>query len=142
MADLVRTERQQDLDRIRTDVNRLLADSLLRTWPSTRYEAAFPTLDVISQGENLVVLVDLPGVARDDVDITVTNETLTISGRTTPTENGEALWRERFEGGFSRSIRLFVPVKADEVTASFDSGVLRISLPKADEARPRAVKIG
>ncbi|MEW6522714.1 MAG: Hsp20/alpha crystallin family protein [Bacillota bacterium] len=140
MADLVRTERQ-DLDGIRTDVNRLLADSLLRTWPGTRYEGTFPTLDVISKGENLVVLVDLPGVAKDDVDMVVTNESLSISGRTASAENGKALWKERFEGGFSRSIRLFVPVKADEVTASFDNGVLRISLPKADEARPRAVKI-
>lgn len=146
MSDIVRADRERGMDRRRTDMaDRWFSDffPMFRDWSGGRREASFPALDVYSCGDDLVVLMDLPGVEKEDVDITVTNETLTISGRTDGAQGieGDLIWDERFKGSFSRSIKLFVPVKADDVRASFCNGALKIELPKAEDARPRSIQI-
>ncbi len=145
MTDIVRADREREVDRRRSDMDRWVSSlfPMFRDPFSTRREGTFPPVDVYSCGDDLVVLMDLPGVQKEDVDITVTSDTLTISGRVSGGSDveGDALWEERFTGSFSRSLKLFMPVKADDVRATFCDGVLRISLPKADDARPRSVQI-
>lgn len=90
----------------------------------------------------LVALINLPGVEIEDVEITANNDTFTLSGEVkVQGVEGELLWQERTGGHFYRSFKLPVPIKADEVDATFKAGVLRIEMPKIDELKSRTIKI-
>jgi HSP20 family protein len=102
-------------------------------------------LDVCETENEFVVKASLPGVKPDDVQITVHGDTLTIRGETRAEEErkGEQ-WhvRERRHGAFQRSVSFTAPVNADKAQAQYEHGVLVLTLPKADEAKPRQIKIG
>ena len=81
---------------------------------------------------------------KEDFDISLQDDVLTISGeRKTGGEKreGESFRSERFFGTFSRSITLPAPVKADEVKATYEDGVLTVTLPKAEEAKPKKIEV-
>ena len=92
-----------------------------------------------------VIHASLPGIKPDDVQITVHGDTLTIRGELKDEEEkkGEH-WhiRERRSGVFQRSLSLGAPVSSDKAEATFEHGVLTLTLPKAEEAKPRQIKIG
>ena len=95
-------------------------------------------------GMALTLSAELPGISREDVQISIENSVLTISGerkfeKDTKEENYHRI--ERSYGAFSRSFTLPSNVKTDQVAASFKDGVLTIALPKADEAKPRKIEI-
>jgi len=142
MRDLVRRNAGagSDLDRVRSGFDHFLADAFFRNWPVSG--EGFPQVDLFDTEGSLVAMANLPGVRIDDVELTTNNDTLTISGemRMEPVE-GEVLWQERTGGKFYRSFKLPVPIKADNVDASFKDGVLRIEMPKTDELRSRTIKI-
>lgn len=100
-------------------------------------------MDVIRRGEELVVRIDLPGVAADKVDVTVENQVLSISAerRTLHEEGDQILLQERFDGAISRKLRVPDWVDADAVTADYTDGVLTVRLPVADKARARRIQI-
>ena len=103
-----------------------------------------PAADVRETEEAFRVDVELPGLTKDDIDISLEKNVLTVRGerRYSKDETGEAELRtERAYGKFSRSFRLPRPVDNDGVEASFTDGVLRLVLPKSAEARPRQIKI-
>jgi HSP20 family protein len=109
-----------------------------------RRSGVFPAINVSEDAEALYVRAELPGMAADDLEITMENETLTISGeRKMPAESKEVSYhrREREWGTFSRSFTLNTRVDADKVLARHKDGVLTITLPKAAEARPRQIAI-
>ena len=141
MRDLVRRNRPEDMDNIRSGIDRVFADAFFRNWPLGSQEM-FPPVDLYATDSNLVALVNLPGAETKDVEVTATSDTLTVAGelKVLP-EEGDMLWQERTGGKFYRSFKLPVHVKSDQVEASFKSGVLRIVMPKVDELKSRAVEI-
>ncbi len=131
---------------LRQAMDRLFEDSFLRspfdgtTWPSA---AALP-LDVVSTPDALLVEAALPGVAPDEVEITVEGGTLTIAGsyRADRSEGeGDYLVREMRRGSFTRTISLPNGLEPDRAAATFEHGVLSLRIPKAEQVRPRQIRI-
>lgn len=103
-----------------------------------------PRLDLIEDANNLVVRLDLPGVAREHVQVSLVEDVLTIAGERKPDvleKDTGYLHRERPYGRFERTVTIARPVDADKVTAQFKDGVLTVTLPKAAEAKPRQIDI-
>lgn len=96
-----------------------------------------PSVDVYEKDGSVIVEAELPGMKRENVEVTLEDSTLTLSGemRREEEKSEEGYYRsERRYGRFVRSIPLPAPVKADQVKARFEEGVLRVTLPKAEEA--------
>ncbi|MDY6825967.1 MAG: Hsp20/alpha crystallin family protein [Bacillota bacterium] len=141
MRDLIRRTNGGEVDRIRSGIDQVFADAFSRNWPFYG-EGAFPPVDLYNTEGSLVALVSLPGADINDVEVTANNDTLSIQGEIkVETGEGELLWQERTGGKFYRSFKLPLPIKADEVDASFKAGVLRVEMPKVDELKSRAIKI-
>jgi HSP20 family protein len=94
--------------------------------------------------DEIVVTAALPGVSPEDVEITITGDVLQIKGETKAEiaeEKANYLRQERRYGAFSRTIALAAPLQADKADAKFKNGVLTLSIPKADEAKPKSIKV-
>jgi HSP20 family protein len=107
----------------------------------------FPAMNVWTDEESVVVTAELPGVAPDDIDVSVVGDTLTLKGSRQPDEleEGESYHRrERRYGAFTRAFQLPFQVEPNQVEANFGNGVLQISLPRAEADKPKkiAVKAG
>lgn len=129
-----------DLVSMQGDLNRLFG----WTWGEGDARGWVPALDVIEKAESFEVSVDLPGIDPADVEITVEDSTLTLSGSrefTNEVENEHVHRVERRYGAFSRSLSLPRNVKADEIEATFDKGVLTVRVPKAEQAKPKKIEI-
>jgi len=103
-----------------------------------------PPADIFERGDELVIRLEVPGVDKSDIDIRVEDDTLIIGGeRKRDNEaNEESTYRsERRYGSFSRRYRLSKAVDAAEIKASCANGVLDVTLPKAEEAKPRKIEI-
>jgi len=103
-----------------------------------------PQMDVSENDDAYTVTVELPGLDSKDVDLSLTDDLLVVQGekRAEAESDGEQRRRvERLYGRFQRAVRLPTPIQADQVEASFKSGVLTIRLPKSAEARQRRVPI-
>ncbi len=103
-----------------------------------------PAMDVYEEKDEWIVKAEIPGLSKDDIDITLDGNTLTIKGEKKKEEEikEENYYRcERTFGAFSRSIELPAEVKTDKVNASFKNGVLEIRLPKTEEAKKNVVKV-
>jgi len=99
-------------------------------------------VDAYATGDELVVKASVPGVDPESVEITIEGETLTIKGRTEgPLENVDYVIQERRFGPFMRTLTLNVPVKAEDAEAVFDKGVLTLTIPKAEEVRPKVIQV-
>jgi HSP20 family protein len=99
-------------------------------------------LDVYTTPEEIVISASLPGLTPDDVDISIEGDTLTIRGELQqPLENVNYLFQERVHGEFSRTLTLNVPVEAEDAEAVFENGVLILTLPKAEETKPKVIKV-
>jgi HSP20 family protein len=124
-------------------------DSLFdRTWsgPSFGWQrgarSALLPVDVYSTPDEIVIKASVPGLDPEDVEITIEGEMLAIKGeRRAPLENVDYSIQERRFGPFGRTLTLNVPVLADEAEAVFDRGVLTLSIPKAEKARPRVIQV-
>jgi HSP20 family protein len=131
---------------LRDAVNSLFQDSFVRPggMPAQSGLSALP-LDVSETENEFVVKASLPGIKPDDVQITVHGDTLTIRGESKVEEEkkGEH-WhiRERRSGVFQRSLSLSAPVDSDKAQADFEHGVLTLTLPKSESAKPRQIKVG
>ncbi len=129
---------------LRDAMNRMMDDRLTWGFPESnggsRY-ARIPVDAYITENE-IVVELAVPGVSPEDVEITYEGETLTIEGSMPARlENVNYVFAERFHGEFSRTLSVGIPIKADEIEATFDSGVLTLVLPKAEEVRPKSIKV-
>lgn len=126
---------------LRDAMNSLLQDSFVRQ-PGGG-PGALP-LDVRENDHEFIIQASLPGLKPDDVQITVHGDMVSIRGETRSEEEkkGET-WhiRERRSGGFQRSVSLGTPVNPDKAQAKFENGVLTLSLPKADSARPKQIRV-
>jgi len=99
-----------------------------------------PPLEVHESGENLVVQLDLPGVSKENLDISLEDGVLAVSGNRTPS-TGQALYTERSFGAFRRSINLPSAIDGNKVQAIYENGVLVITLPKAEEAKAKKIMV-
>ena len=103
-----------------------------------------PPLDVHESDDHIVVTAVLPGLKPDDVEITITGQTLSIRGEFKADEKVERdqyLYRERRYGTFHRQLQLPVRVQGDAASATFEDGVLTLSIPKAEEVKPRQIQV-
>jgi HSP20 family protein len=102
-----------------------------------------PALDLYETGDRVVAVVELPGMRKEDIDISLHDGTLTISGeRKRESANGETAQRtERYVGTFRRSISLPTRVDAGKVSATYQDGILKVTLPKAEEAKPKQIQV-
>lgn len=101
-------------------------------------------LDVYATDEDLVVEANLPGVKPEEVEITVEGNTLTIAGETRSSrkdDDGSTIISEIRRGAFSRTLALPVGLEPDKATATFEDGVLTLRIPKAEQIKPRLIKI-
>jgi HSP20 family protein len=135
----------REMERLRRDMNRLFAQ--MPTGSVGDLAPTHPAMNVWTDEDGAVVTAELPGVAPDDMDISVVGDTLTLKGSRQPDELGEGGTyhrRERRHGTFTRAFQLPFQVESGQVEATFENGVLRISLPRAEEDKPKkiAVKVG
>lgn len=117
----------------------------LDTLTGTESRGRWPMLDVIEQRDDVIVKAELPGVKAEDIDLTVRGNVLTVSGQKRPevreehTENYRHV--ERRSGSFYREVTLPTSVDADKIEASYDNGVLTVTLPKSAQSRPKKIPI-
>ena len=137
---IIRWRPTRDLLSIRDEVNRLF-DNFFTGVPERRrglLEGEWaPSVDVAETENDVVVTAELPGVEQDDVDITITDDVLTLKGE----KKEEKEVKEKNYHRFQRSISLPAGVQADKAKAIYKDGVLHITLPKAEEAKPKQIKI-
>jgi len=102
-----------------------------------------PALDLYQTVDNVVAVVELPGMRKEDINISLHDGMLTIAGeRQSSSGEGESAERtERFSGKFRRSISLPTRVDASKVSATYKDGILTVTLPKAEEAKPKKVEV-
>ena len=103
-----------------------------------------PALDLYENGDHFIAVVELPGMPKDVIDISLHDGTLTISGerKRDSNNNGETAQRtERYVGTFRRSIALPARVDPNKVTATYEDGILKVTLPKAEEAKPKQIQV-
>ena len=130
---------------LRQVMDRLLEDAFVMPRGGEGQTWGGPALNVYEEGDQLTVEAQLPGMNPDDLDINVEQGVLTISGQTTTEEERKErnyLVREHRTGRFSRSLRLPATYNAENCTASFEHGVLRLVFPKSEAAKPRRIQIG
>jgi HSP20 family protein len=138
-----------DLVSLRQAMDRLFEDSFVRpgrwlTAAGAEPAAAFLPLDVRMTGDELLIHAQLPGVKPDEVDVTVENGTLTIAGETnsdTRSDDENFLVREIRRGSVSRTISLPEGLEPDKATADFENGILTLRIPRADQVKPRTIRI-
>ena len=138
---LVRWDPWTDLETLRREWDRVFDESLLRRYDHGEHNVHLP-VDVYATGDDLVVVVALPGLEAGDVEVVFEGDTLTIKGELpAPIENVDYLVQERRYGPFHRSIDVGVPVQADKIEATFDRGLLTVTLPKVEEAKPKTIQV-
>ena len=134
-----------ELVSLRQAMDRLFEDSFVRPggWTADGNGGVLP-LDIYRTAESLIVKAALPGVKPEDVQVTVEGDTLTIAGefRDEHSEDERGyVFRELRRGSFSRTVQLPGDVAADQASAHYEHGVLTLTLPKREEAKPRQIRI-
>jgi HSP20 family protein len=109
----------------------------------TRRRPLYPPLELEDKGDNLIITAELPGVDKEAVELTVLGDTLTIAGEKKPAMGNGAKYikHERAHGKFRRLVDLPYSVTQDNIKASYKDGVLTITLPKSEEAKPRQISV-
>ena len=144
---LIRWRPTRDLLSIRDEVNRLF-DNFFTGVPERRRDLLegewAPSVDIAETDNDVVVTAELPGVKQDDVDITIADDVLTLKGEKKEEKEVKEKNYHRIErsyGSFQRSVSLPAGVQADKAKATYKDGVLHITVPKAEEAKPKQIKI-
>ena len=143
MSNLTRWEPVREMMTLREAMDRLFDDAFTRPL-SLNGVSAMPAIDMYQTDDEVVVKATLPGLKAEDVDITVTGETLTLRGEfKQENEQKETSYHihEQRSGSFERSLRLPTDVKADKAKADFENGILKITLPIAEEVKPKSIMI-
>ena len=135
----------EQLSTLREEINRLFDSPFGEL---TRHMELFngwtPALDVYEDKDNLIVKAELPGMKREEIDISFHDGTLTISGERKyeqKNQDAETYRAERFFGKFHRTLALPKPVQSDKATATYKDGILTVTLPKTEEAKPKQIQV-
>lgn len=150
---LIRWAPERELDRFRREIDRLFEEFFSGArFPSLFGKAArelegfpaYPAIDMYDDRENVVVKAEVPGLGKDDIEIQIKGRDLVIKGEKKGEEEikkDNYYYAERAYGSFSRVITLPVDIKSDKVKARFKSGILEVTLPKVEEAKPKEIKV-
>jgi HSP20 family protein len=133
----------REIDRLRRQMDELYGALSGGTLPMPS-AGVFPLINVTEDKENYYVRAELPGIKSDELDIQVTNDSISISGeRKIPVEGNGVKYhrREREAGKFSRLINLPGEVDVNKVEASRENGVLKVIIPKTEVAKPRQITV-
>ncbi len=147
MTTVIRRHPWREAVTLREAMNQLFEESMVhpraRRWAEGAHEERFRLpLDVYATPEEITIVASLPGLTPDEVDIAIEGDTLTIRGELrSPLENVNYLFQERSGGAFSRTLTLNVHVEVENDEAVFENGVLTLTLPKAEEIKPKVIKV-
>ena len=134
-----------ELNRLRREIDRLFEEPFSLLAPGTSfYEGWTPAVDIYEDKDKYVVQAELPGMKREDIDVSLDGSTLTISGERKQEEEkkeGESYRSERFFGRFQRSVTLPMPIQANKIEAKYKDGVLAVTVPKSEEAKPKQIQV-
>ena len=128
---------------LRDEVNRLF-EGTFPAQGSGLFTGWNPALDVYQDKDNVFVKTELPGMKKEDIAISLEDGVLSISGERKheeETKKGESFRSERYFGRFHRGISLPTAVDSAKVTASYKDGILTVTLPKAEEAKPKQIQV-
>lgn len=131
----------REMDRLQQDMNRLFGDL---NENRTRKASSFPAINIWAAEESARVTAEIPGVSKDDLEINVTGDTLTLSGVRSQDdlpEDARYHRQERRFGEFSRSIQLPYSVDVNKVKAVFKNGVLSVDLPRVEAEKPKKISV-
>ncbi len=153
MSNLKRWQRQEmpawptfgNLFNLRDELDRFFEAPFGDTARSSQLLSVWnPAIDLYEDKDNVIVKAELPGMKKEEIEVSLHNGALSLSGeRKTGQkfEDAETYRSERFVGRFQRSITLPAEVKADQVNAQYKDGVLTVTLPKTEHAKPKQVQI-
>ena len=145
MSDLIRWEPAREMMTLREAMDRLFDDAFTRPLNiRDGWTGSLPAIDMYQTDDEIVVKASLPGVKAEEVQINITGDVLTLKGETKyEEEKKDKAWhmREHRWGAFERSVSLPTQVVSDEAKAEFENGVLTITLPKAEDVRPKTINI-
>jgi HSP20 family protein len=140
-------ERREPFRDIQTEMNRVF-DSFfgrpLATATGTESRVWMPVVDMYETKDDLILNFELPGVPEKEVSLSITGDLLTVRGErqfNQPLKDDNYYHVERSYGKFERTVQLPMSVQTGQVTASYRDGVLEVKLPKAEEVRPKEIKI-
>ena len=145
MSDIIRWNPYREMVSMRNAMDRMFEDSLIGPewdWRSTTSWQL--SLDVVESDDDFIVTASIPGINPDDLEITLSGRTLIIKGETeeeSDSEKGKYHLRERRYGSFSRSVTLPTEINDKDVKASYDAGVLTLTLPKTEAVKPRRIEV-
>ena len=148
MANLVRWEPVRDLVSLREAMDRLFETSFVQPrgrvgWPAPVGMESL-AVDMYETDDAVVVKTAIPGIDPEDLDVSIVGDTLTIRGETKAEEEIKKenyIRRECRRGSFCRSLVIPISVVADEAEAEFENGILTLTLPKAEEVKPKMIKV-
>jgi len=132
----------REMARLQRDMNRLLSGT--SRGPGWSVAPSYPAMNVWSDADGVVVTAELPGMDPEEIEISVQDDTLTLRGSRTldeVPEGGTYHRRERGSGSFTRSFQLPFPVESAKVAASYEKGVLKVTLPRAEADKPKKIAI-
>jgi len=141
MNSLMRRDPFEGVVSLQQAMNRLFEESFVKPSLSQDMNLA---LDMYETDENVVVKLAVPGVKPEDIEVTVTGDTLTIKGQLEAeeeTNDRNYHLRERRYGSFVRSVTLPAPVQVDQTSAEFENGVLTLTAPKREEVKPKTIQV-
>ncbi len=144
MSNLTRWNPMDEMLTLRNAMDRLFDSAFVGPNLAWRPDAFGVAVDIVEEPEAFVVKASLPGIKPEDLEITYNNNVLTIKGdvkEEKEVEDARYHLRERRFGSFTRSFSLPTPVKADSIKADYEQGVLILTLPKAEEAKPKRIPV-
>jgi HSP20 family protein len=144
MSNLSRWEPMREMMTLREAMDRLFDDAFTRPINPRDGGWSTPAIDMYQTDDEVVVRAALPGFKADEVQINVTGDVLTLRGETKQQEEQEdRAWhiREQRWGSFERSVSLPTDVTADKAVADFENGILTITLPKAEQVKPKTINV-
>jgi HSP20 family protein len=144
MTDLIRWEPMREMMTLREAMDHLFDDAFTRPIDGRSGLSTLPAIDLYQDDDDVVVKASLPGLKKDDVQITLNNGVLTLRGEYKQDENNENTTyhiREHRTGAFERSLSLPVEIDSEKTKAEFENGVLTITMPKVEAVKPRMIDI-
>ncbi len=145
MSNLIRWEPAREMMTLREAMDRLFDDAFTRPLSMRDgWSMGSPAIDMYQTENDVVVKASIPGMKAEDVQINITGDVLTLKGEVKQEEERkEKAWhiREQRFGSFERSVALPTSVKTDKAEAVFENGILTVTLPKADEVKPKTINI-
>jgi HSP20 family protein len=145
MASIVRWEPFRDVVSLRDAMDRMLDEGMFRVpVPFGPWAEGSMAVDMYETDDSVVIKTAIPGVKAEDIDVSITGDTLTVKAETKGEEEIKRenyLRRERRFGSYCRSVTLPGGLQADKAEADYSDGVLTLTLPKAEEVKPKSIKV-